>query len=138
MESSFTQAGASIMTAIIAKCIVLSFAIIAGALSIYLGYDLYIRGVTLTSDAGGNFQSYSFWLRGAGPGIFFALFGFGIIAVASTRKFQQTQIKAPYPSALARSTYCAASSGADLPGAPPASALQPRSPSTPSAPPERS
>lgn len=119
------------MTALIVKGIVLSLAILAGMLSIYLGYELYLHGVTMTADAGGSFQSTSFWLRGAGPGVFFALFGFFIIAVASTRKFQQTETRAPFPGALMTKTHVAASSGPEFSATPPAPALKPRAPSAP-------
>ena len=79
--------------------ILISVSVAVGAygvalLSIYLGYDLFVRGATgafkFSASAGGN----SVGLESVAPGIGFALFG-AFIAIYATRKLMGPQRRPP-------------------------------------------
>jgi len=57
----------------------------AGAGSIYLGYDLFIRGVTGAASISINAKSVGGQLLNASPGLFFAIIGAVVIVAAILR-----------------------------------------------------
>jgi hypothetical protein len=61
-------------------------AILAGAFSIYLGYKLFILGVTGQASLSIESKTLSAQLLNASPGLFFALGGMTIIVVVVWRK----------------------------------------------------
>ncbi len=59
--------------------------VLAGLLAIYLGYDLFIRGVTGQASLSINAKDIKGQLLNASPGLFFALGGIVIIVTAIRR-----------------------------------------------------
>jgi tetratricopeptide (TPR) repeat protein len=61
------------------KSILILFGMVAGFVSIYLGYKLFLRGIEGSSTLEGEVRKMKLTLRNASPGLFFALFGAFII-----------------------------------------------------------
>ena len=67
-------------------------AVLIGGVSIFLGYFLFIKGVTGEASLSVNAPTLSGQLINAAPGLFFALSGVVIIVVALFKKWQETII----------------------------------------------
>jgi tetratricopeptide (TPR) repeat protein len=61
------------------KSILIFFGMIAGFVSIYLGYLLFLKGIEGSSTLEGEVKKVKLSLRNASPGLFFALFGAAIL-----------------------------------------------------------
>ena len=53
--------------------------VVGGLLGIYFGYRLFTKGVVVDQAASGEFRSFKLSLGRVGPGVFFALFGTGLL-----------------------------------------------------------
>jgi hypothetical protein len=52
----------------------------------WLGYDLYLKGVSATSDVDVSWQTARFWVSGGAPGVFFVFSAFAVAAITLTRQ----------------------------------------------------
>jgi hypothetical protein len=69
------------------KGAILFMAVLVGGASMWMGYDLFLHGVVNNASGGAEYGTSKFWLKDAGPGIFFAAFGASMVLFAVTRKF---------------------------------------------------
>lgn len=65
--------------------------VIFGGISLYLGWNLFRRGVTIEQRAEFSKGNFSVTLQKVGPGVFFALFGAAILINATINTFSHTE-----------------------------------------------
>ena len=65
--------------------------VIFGGISLYLGWNLFRRGVTIEQRAEFSKGNFSVTLQKVGPGVFFALFGAAILISATINTFSHTE-----------------------------------------------
>ena len=100
------------------KGIILGFCVVAGMLSLWLGYRLYLKGVIEKGRVDASGHGVSITLKDYGPGVVFALFGAAIIVFAISRPLTSNSSK----------TTRYVSSRADAAGPSPAEAIVPQTP----------
>ena len=87
------------MTVALLRGSILILTILAGCLSLCLGWSLYRDGVRALSRAEGSGNGFSFKIHTAAPGLFFALFGAALIIYAASK-----DVSVYVPSASAKTT----------------------------------
>ena len=85
------------MTLAVMRGVILVLTILAGCLSLYLGWALYRDGVKVLTRAEGSGSGFSFKVHTVGPGFFFIAFGAVLILIAVNKDLvvnMQPQTKA--------------------------------------------
>jgi hypothetical protein len=77
-----------IQTLIVTRAIILVISALAGVMSIYLGWRLYRDSLPSSVEGEAGYKDWTVKMSAAGPGVFFALFGMGIIIYLIANPFE--------------------------------------------------